>query len=782
MGCSVSTIANMLHSPDAGSQAEPMINRHSFLFSRTIGEGGFGRVSAEIFLGDEKWYALKEIKKTGLLKHKTGLSMLFGELNALQRADHTFLVKLHYAFHDARSCYLAFDLKTGGDLRFFLRHKKAFDERTLSFYVGCLTSALNYLHRRRIMHRDVKPENIILDQQGWPHLTDFGVAYVEPREHPAGLPLSCSLASGTKQYLAPEVFTKGHVHGPESDFWALGIVLFELMFFRRPFEKHVPVAYINYLELCHQQQSSAMGSSRCNSLTSTATSPNKSRRVGQTNEHCNAASTAVVTGMHSLNTAFSPAPSPSHHSSSSRASSRFSPMRHNSKAPTPSPTATYHRASPGQAEYDCPMPPQSVVGGSFRSCSASRGGVYSHNSPQKQPQQQQKLGLPRGVEHDDHELVLIQDRFAKVDVSTRGVSPSDAPTKLQGISPCCPAPCSPGAQAHGPSNTSSKASPSPTPTPFSPSGGCSINESVVTAFNRASGSVVSPSARRGLLAPLGSPSSRSPSASAQGSPVPGAFPENVGSPSIVAGIAQGQERERRDSNFTEAKDLFDCNYNGAADNRPVEGIEAEADEPSATAFLQLPNQLRVAIPMYNALLTKVSLQCVNMLEGLLDLRPECRLGAGKDGQVKNMRNHEWFSLFDWNVNKLEHRALGGIGGGGASAPDPTCDNCTPFNPHYWRKNLTYRVEDNFGGPVLSAAKPTLKEQEEAEQDAKLKTSSRGHHSSLSAETQSLFEGFYYQANHSDSVSTAANTGGLNFIGKSKDTAPTLHQAHMLPVC
>jgi serine/threonine protein kinase len=140
-------------------------------------------------------------------------------------------------------------MKTGGDLRYYLRKRYLFEERDVAFYVACISSALEHLHSRNVIHRDIKPENIILDERGYPYLTDFGVAYVHNNEDPSSDgTLTCTLASGTKQYLAPEVFTKSHVHGPEVDYWSLGVVAFELLFGKRPFDKHCPIQFINYLE------------------------------------------------------------------------------------------------------------------------------------------------------------------------------------------------------------------------------------------------------------------------------------------------------------------------------------------------------------------------------------------------------------------------------------------------------------------------------------------------------------------------------------------------------
>jgi serine/threonine protein kinase len=124
-------------------------------------------------------YAIKEIDKFALLEHKTGFVMLFSELNALKRLDHAFVTPLYFAFHNTQCAYFVFDLKTGADLRHYLRKKLLFEEVNVAFYVACIGSALHYCHSRNVIHRDVKPENIILDEFGFPHLIDFGVAHVQ---------------------------------------------------------------------------------------------------------------------------------------------------------------------------------------------------------------------------------------------------------------------------------------------------------------------------------------------------------------------------------------------------------------------------------------------------------------------------------------------------------------------------------------------------------------------------------------------------------------------------
>lgn len=89
-----------------------------------------------------------------------------------------------------------------------------------------------------------------MDEHGWPYLTDFGISYVHTAADNAkfGNTFTCSLSSGTKPYLAPEVYCREHIHGPEVDFWALGIVAYELLYAKRPFVLECPLAFVKYLQ------------------------------------------------------------------------------------------------------------------------------------------------------------------------------------------------------------------------------------------------------------------------------------------------------------------------------------------------------------------------------------------------------------------------------------------------------------------------------------------------------------------------------------------------------
>jgi len=192
------------------------------------------------------------------------------------------------------------------------------------------------------------------------------------------------------------------------------------------------------------------------------------------------------------------------------------------------------------------------------------------------------------------------------------------------------------------------------------------------------------------------------------------------------------------------EDIFEMNT-----NLSINSINQQQSHNMNNAYLNLPPHLRVSIPMYTALLVKVTPECVSMIECLLDVRPHYRIGAGKEIQIKQMKQHEWFQLYDWNVNKLEHRVLGGIGGGGGSVENKESMKTPPFHPHQWYNNRTIHRDDYLGGPVIdNIIHPNSIDQYKISLNNQINNNNNINYTNnntiLSSDQLLLFEGFDYK--------------------------------------
>lgn len=195
---------------------------------RAVGKGAFGKVRVVQHKKSKKLYALKYIEKERCTKQKA-VGNIIQERQLLEEVDHPFVVNLRYAFQDDANCFFVLDLMLGGDLRFHLEKNGRIEEKCVRFWVAELSCALAYLHKQGIMHRDIKPDNVLLDTEGHAHVTDFNVAI-----HYSPTRLHTSVA-GSLAYMAPEVCSrKGYSW--QADWWSLGVCAYELVFGRRPFE------------------------------------------------------------------------------------------------------------------------------------------------------------------------------------------------------------------------------------------------------------------------------------------------------------------------------------------------------------------------------------------------------------------------------------------------------------------------------------------------------------------------------------------------------------------
>ncbi|XP_076436940.1 serine/threonine-protein kinase 32A-like isoform X2 [Babylonia areolata] len=219
-------------SPKPSFDANSDVNFDHFQILRAIGKGSFGKVCIVQKKDTKKMFAMKYMNKAMCARH-SAISNVVRELDMLTRLDHPFIVNLWYAFQDEEDMFMVVDLFLGGDLRYHMQQDEPFGEERVKFYLCELALVLDYLRTQRIIHRDIKPDNILLDEEGHCHLTDFNVAtQLEEGE-------LATATSGTRPYMAPEVFgvaiNERRGYSFPIDWWSLGVSLFEMLRKRRPF-------------------------------------------------------------------------------------------------------------------------------------------------------------------------------------------------------------------------------------------------------------------------------------------------------------------------------------------------------------------------------------------------------------------------------------------------------------------------------------------------------------------------------------------------------------------
>merc|ERR1719359_1804406 len=190
-----------------------------FQQGKTLGTGSFGRVRFVTYKPNGQHYALKILKKSAIIRLKQ-VDHMISENNILKALRHPFIVNMFGNFHDQRYLYLLLEYVVGGEFFTHLRKAGRFDNDTSRFYAAQVTSIFEYCHSKNIIYRDLKPENVLLAQDGYLKLTDFGFAkIIEYRTY---------TLCGTPEYIAPEVLlNKGH--GKPVDWWTLGILIYEMI-------------------------------------------------------------------------------------------------------------------------------------------------------------------------------------------------------------------------------------------------------------------------------------------------------------------------------------------------------------------------------------------------------------------------------------------------------------------------------------------------------------------------------------------------------------------------
>ncbi|NP_001191303.1 protein kinase C zeta type [Sus scrofa] len=197
---------------------------------RVIGRGSYAKVLLVRLKKSDQVYAMKVVKKE-LVHDDEDIDWVQTEKHVFEQASsNPFLVGLHSCFQTTSRLFLVIEYVNGGDLMFHMQRQRKLPEEHARFYAAEICIALNFLHERGIIYRDLKLDNVLLDADGHIKLTDYGMC-----KEGLGPGDTTSTFCGTPNYIAPEIL-RGEEYGFSVDWWALGVLMFEMMAGRSPFD------------------------------------------------------------------------------------------------------------------------------------------------------------------------------------------------------------------------------------------------------------------------------------------------------------------------------------------------------------------------------------------------------------------------------------------------------------------------------------------------------------------------------------------------------------------
>ncbi|XP_022162743.1 serine/threonine-protein kinase pakG [Myzus persicae] len=203
--------------------------KQKFDILKKLGEGSCGKVQLGICKETEQLVAIKTIRKRKI-ETEADLIRIRREIQIMSSVRHPNIIHIYEVFENREKIVLVMEYAAGGELYDFLSEKKVLTEEEARRIFRQVAIAIFYCHKHNICHRDLKLENILLDEQGNAKIADFGLSNVF--NHKALLSTYC----GSPLYASPEIVTGTPYHGPEVDCWSLGVLLYTLVYGTMPFD------------------------------------------------------------------------------------------------------------------------------------------------------------------------------------------------------------------------------------------------------------------------------------------------------------------------------------------------------------------------------------------------------------------------------------------------------------------------------------------------------------------------------------------------------------------